>query len=130
MPAAPRCSAVSPAAICGRAARRIALPPCASSATPTSWAPTVRAAASSDAEGLAEARRSLWPAGRAGARFVVVTGGEPLLQLDVELVDALQDRRFVVAVETNGTISPPRGIDWVCVSPKAGADLSSAAATS
>lgn len=76
-----------------------------------------------DAAGLAEAAASLWPAGDAGARFIVLTGGEPLLQVDVELVDALQDRHFFVAVETNGTIAPPRNLDWVCVSPKAGAEL-------
>jgi 7-carboxy-7-deazaguanine synthase len=76
-----------------------------------------------DAAGLAEAAASLWPASDAGARFIVLTGGEPLLQADVELVDALQDRHFFVAVETNGTIVPPRNLDWVCVSPKAGAEL-------
>ena len=76
-----------------------------------------------DAAGLAEAAVSLWPAGDPGARFIVLTGGEPLLQVDVELVQALQDRRFYVAVETNGTIPPPRNVDWVCVSPKAGAPL-------
>lgn len=58
-----------------------------------------------------------------GERYVVCTGGEPLLQLDRALIDALHARRFVVAVETNGTIEAPPGIDWLCVSPKAGADL-------
>lgn len=58
-----------------------------------------------------------------GLRLVVATGGEPLLQLDVALVDALHARGFKVAVETNGTIMAPPGLDWVCVSPKAGADL-------
>src|SRR5687768_9328979 len=76
-----------------------------------------------DATGLADAAAALWPAGDPGARFIVLTGGEPLLQVDIELVDALQDRRFYVAVETNGTIPPPRNLDWVCVSPKAGAPL-------
>jgi len=56
-------------------------------------------------------------------RFVVCTGGEPLLQLDAPLVDALHQRGFQVAIETNGTRLPPRGIDWICVSPKARADL-------
>lgn len=56
-------------------------------------------------------------------RFVVCTGGEPLLQLDVPLVDALHDAGFEVAVETNGTQPAPAGLDWICVSPKAGADL-------
>jgi 7-carboxy-7-deazaguanine synthase (Cx14CxxC type) len=59
----------------------------------------------------------------AGERYVVCTGGEPLLQLDAALVDALHARGFTVAVETNGTIEPPPGIDWLCVSPKAGAEL-------
>jgi 7-carboxy-7-deazaguanine synthase len=62
------------------------------------------------------------PAGGDG-RFVVCTGGEPLLQLDERLVDALHGRRFEVAVETNGTLPAPAGLDWVCVSPKAGTDL-------
>src|SRR5579862_3746637 len=61
--------------------------------------------------------------GPAGARFVVCTGGEPLLQLDESLIDALHGLGFVVAVETNGTVAPPRGIDWTCVSPKADAPL-------
>lgn len=56
-------------------------------------------------------------------RFVVCTGGEPLLQLDVRLIDALHARGFEIAVETNGTIAAPAGIDWVCVSPKAGSEL-------
>jgi 7-carboxy-7-deazaguanine synthase (Cx14CxxC type) len=56
-------------------------------------------------------------------RYVVLTGGEPLLQVDAALVDALHARHFSIGIETNGTIEPPEGIDWVCVSPKAGADL-------
>jgi 7-carboxy-7-deazaguanine synthase len=56
-------------------------------------------------------------------RFVVCTGGEPLLQLDVPLVDALHNAGFEVAVETNGTLPAPAGLDWICVSPKAGADV-------
>jgi 7-carboxy-7-deazaguanine synthase (Cx14CxxC type) len=56
-------------------------------------------------------------------KFVVCTGGEPLLQLDKELVAEFHSRGFKVAVETNGTQNPPAGIDWICVSPKAGADL-------
>lgn len=55
--------------------------------------------------------------------MVVCTGGEPLLQLDDQAVAALKERGFYVAVETNGTIQPPPGIDWLCVSPKAGAEL-------
>jgi 7-carboxy-7-deazaguanine synthase len=58
-----------------------------------------------------------------GPRYVVCTGGEPLLQLDGELVAALHDEGFEIAIETNGTMEPPPGIDWVCVSPKAGAPL-------
>lgn len=56
-------------------------------------------------------------------RFVVCTGGEPLLQLDKPLIDALHERGFEIAVETNGTITPPEDIDWLCVSPKSGSDL-------
>lgn len=58
-----------------------------------------------------------------GPKFVVCTGGEPLLQLDAPLIDALHARGFEIAVETNGTIEAPKGIDWVCVSPKAGTRL-------
>ena len=75
-----------------------------------------------DAAALAEAVAACWPGG--GRPFVVCTGGEPLLQLDAGLVAALKARGFTVAVETNGTVAPaPPGIDWVCVSPKAGAPL-------
>ena len=56
-------------------------------------------------------------------RYVVLTGGEPMLQLDGALVDALHAQGFAIGVETNGTIEPPEGLDWICVSPKAGADL-------
>jgi 7-carboxy-7-deazaguanine synthase len=56
-------------------------------------------------------------------RYVVLTGGEPMLQVDSPLVDALHARGFAIGVETNGTILPPKGLDWICVSPKAGADL-------
>jgi 7-carboxy-7-deazaguanine synthase (Cx14CxxC type) len=58
---------------------------------------------------------------RAGKKYVVCTGGEPLLQLDEELIDALHERGFEVAVETNGTRAAPASLDWICVSPKAGA---------
>jgi 7-carboxy-7-deazaguanine synthase (Cx14CxxC type) len=74
------------------------------------------------AETLAERIASHWPPG-APARFVVCTGGEPLLQLDPPLIAALHERGFEIAIETNGTIPPPPGLDWVCVSPKAGAGL-------
>jgi 7-carboxy-7-deazaguanine synthase len=56
-------------------------------------------------------------------RFAVLTGGEPLLQVDGELLDTLHARGFAIAVETNGTIDPPAGLDWICVSPKAGTEL-------
>ena len=75
-----------------------------------------------DAEMLADAVADLWPAGETD-RFVVCTGGEPLLQLDMPLVAALHERDFEIAIETNGTITPPADIDWICVSPKAGAPL-------
>jgi len=68
---------------------------------------------------LADAVASRWPVAAGGQRFVVCTGGEPLLQLDEAAIDALHARGFEVAVETNGTQPVPRGLDWVCVSPKA-----------
>jgi len=74
-------------------------------------------------DALARAVVSRWPwTNMRGARpLVVCTGGEPLLQLDAPLVAALHDAGFEVAIETNGTKQPPAGIDWICVSPKAGA---------
>jgi len=66
--------------------------------------------------------QSLWR-GDTADRFVVCTGGEPLLQLDAPLVDALHDGGFEIAIETNGTLLPPAGIDWICMSPKADAEL-------
>ncbi|MBN4667428.1 7-carboxy-7-deazaguanine synthase [Pandoraea nosoerga] len=66
---------------------------------------------------------ALWPADDRANRFVVCTGGEPLLQLDTPLIDALHAEGFRIAVETNGTQAVPDGIDWVCVSPKADAPL-------
>ncbi|MFZ5547946.1 MAG: 7-carboxy-7-deazaguanine synthase [Pseudomonadota bacterium] len=76
------------------------------------------------AEALAAAVAGCWPAAAAGGRpLVVCTGGEPLLQLDEALVDALHARGFEIAVETNGTQPAPRGLDWICVSPKADAPL-------
>jgi 7-carboxy-7-deazaguanine synthase len=73
------------------------------------------------AAALADAVASRWPGG--GRPYVVCTGGEPLLQLDAAAVDALHERGFEVAVETNGTQPAPPGLDWICVSPKAGAPL-------
>ena len=76
-----------------------------------------------DAAALAEAIDNAWPDAGSEHRMVVCTGGEPLLQLDSEVVDALHARGFYVAVETNGTQPAPAGIDWTCVSPKIGAPL-------
>jgi 7-carboxy-7-deazaguanine synthase (Cx14CxxC type) len=73
------------------------------------------------AEALASAAAKLWPGG--GAAYVVCTGGEPLLQMDAPLIDALHAQGFEIALETNGTIAAPPGIDWICVSPKADAEL-------
>jgi 7-carboxy-7-deazaguanine synthase len=75
-----------------------------------------------NAQDLALAVAAFWPEGQAH-RFVVLTGGEPLLQVDAALVEALHDQAFSIAVETNGTVLPPEGIDWLCVSPKAGSAL-------
>ena len=72
---------------------------------------------------LAAAVAETWPTANAEARFVVCTGGEPLLQMDEFLIDALHAHDFEIAVETNGTIAAPPGLDWICVSPKAGAEL-------
>ena len=72
-----------------------------------------------DAGALADAVLARWPGGEA-RRYVVFTGGEPLLQLDAALVEAMHGRGFEIAVETNGTLAAPPGIDWICVSPKAG----------
>lgn len=72
---------------------------------------------------LAKRIASLWPTEDHAHRLVVLTGGEPLLQVDASLVEALHDHGFRIAVETNGTVTAPDGIDWVCVSPKAGAPL-------
>lgn len=74
------------------------------------------------ASDLAAAVSAVWPVGQ-GSRWVVCTGGEPLLQLDNELVDALHAADFKIAVESNGTVIAPDGIDWLCISPKAGAKI-------
>jgi 7-carboxy-7-deazaguanine synthase (Cx14CxxC type) len=75
------------------------------------------------AQQLAALIAAQWPAQAVGRRFVVCTGGEPLLQLDAALIDALHQHSFEIAVETNGTIAAPPGIDWLCVSPKSSAPL-------
>ena len=72
---------------------------------------------------LADHILSKWPKGTNTEPFVVCTGGEPILQLDSELVKALHHNKFEIAIETNGTIKPPQGIDWICVSPKAESDV-------
>ncbi len=74
---------------------------------------------------LADAIEAAWRSTSAGPqqRYVVFTGGEPLLQLDDELIAALHQKGFAVAIETNGTMKVPKEVDWVCVSPKAGSDL-------
>jgi len=74
---------------------------------------------------LAGAIEAAWRSTAAGPqkRYVVFTGGEPLLQLDETLIAALHQKQFEVAIETNGTIKVPKGVDWVCVSPKAGSEL-------
>ena len=71
-----------------------------------------------DADRLAARVEELWAGGE--RRLVVITGGEPMLQLDPPLIEALHARRFEIAVETNGTLAAPDGLDWICVSPKAG----------
>jgi 7-carboxy-7-deazaguanine synthase (Cx14CxxC type) len=76
-----------------------------------------------DAAALADVIDSLWPSREAPNRYVVFTGGEPLLQLDAALIDAMHARGFEIAIETNGTIAVPDGVDWICVSPKFGAEL-------
>ena len=75
------------------------------------------------APALAAAIERLWPAGKTARRFAVLTGGEPALQVDAPFLDALHACGFFVAIETNGTLELPAGIDWVCVSPKANAAL-------
>ncbi|MCI0468152.1 MAG: 7-carboxy-7-deazaguanine synthase [Beijerinckiaceae bacterium] len=75
-----------------------------------------------DPNSLAEVIEKAWKGGGEN-RFVVFTGGEPLLQLDTALISAVHARGFEAGVETNGTLSPPQGLDWICVSPKANAPL-------
>ncbi|MDX1942197.1 MAG: 7-carboxy-7-deazaguanine synthase [Saprospiraceae bacterium] len=76
------------------------------------------------AEALADKVASLWKPGlHQGKPYVVCTGGEPLLQLDESLIEAFHKKGFEVAVETNGTIEAPQGLDWICVSPKAGTEI-------
>jgi 7-carboxy-7-deazaguanine synthase len=74
-----------------------------------------------NAESLADAAKSKWPGG--AAPYIVCTGGEPLLQLDAPVIDALHARGFEIAIESNGTLLAPPGIDWICISPKANAEF-------
>jgi 7-carboxy-7-deazaguanine synthase (Cx14CxxC type) len=76
-----------------------------------------------NAQELAGRIDSLWPQERPVNKYVVFTGGEPLLQLDAALIDAMHARGFTIAIETNGTLPVPPGVDWVCVSPKMGSQL-------
>jgi len=76
-----------------------------------------------DGEALAAVIDSLWPASYTQSKFVVFTGGEPLLQLDEALIASMHARGFEIAIETNGTIAVPPGVDWICVSPKVGSEL-------
>ena len=76
-----------------------------------------------DAEGLARAAAGYWPKDAVAQPYVVCTGGEPLLQLDEALIAALHAQGFEIGIETNGTLPAPHGIEWICVSPKAKADL-------
>ena len=75
------------------------------------------------AEDLADQISAQWPLGDQAHRLTVLTGGEPLLQVDAALTQALHARGFMIAVETNGTVAAPPGLDWICVSPKAQADV-------
>ena len=74
-------------------------------------------------EALAAAIDALWPATYPASKYVVFTGGEPLLQLDTALIDAMHAVGFTIAIETNGTLPVPAGVDWICVSPKMGSEL-------
>jgi len=76
-----------------------------------------------NADELARACRAVWKGNSGTPPFVVLTGGEPMLQVDETLIEALHAASFEIAIETNGTLPVPRSIDWICVSPKAGAKL-------
>lgn len=76
-----------------------------------------------DSSSLAQTVNALWPTSYTASKFVVFTGGEPLLQLDDALIKSMHGCGFEVAIETNGTLPVPQGVDWICVSPKVGAEL-------
>jgi len=75
------------------------------------------------ADRLAQAIAECWPQNQGGQKFTVLTGGEPMLQVDSAIIDALHVQGFEIAIETNGTLVVPSTIDWICVSPKAGSKL-------
>jgi 7-carboxy-7-deazaguanine synthase len=114
MPAARPCSVASPGVICGPDVKKIERAPYADSATPILSERTGPGGGSSPRQTPDRIREH---------PLVVCTGGEPLLQLGESLIEAFHGYGFTVAIETNGTRLPPRGVDWVCVSPKAGAKL-------
>jgi 7-carboxy-7-deazaguanine synthase len=76
-----------------------------------------------DSEYLAQTINDLWPTAYTASKYVVFTGGEPLLQLDEALIASMHARGFEIAIETNGTLPVPEGVDWICVSPKMGSQL-------
>ncbi|CAN5906167.1 7-carboxy-7-deazaguanine synthase [soil metagenome] len=76
-----------------------------------------------NADAVAIAINNLWPASYPASKYVVFTGGEPLLQLDSNLISAMHQAGFEIAIETNGTLAVPEGVDWICVSPKMGSSL-------
>lgn len=76
-----------------------------------------------DSASLAMTINDLWPSTYAASKYVVFTGGEPLLQLDAALIQSMHECGFEIAIETNGTLPVPAGIDWICVSPKMGSEL-------
>ena len=123
MPGHRRFSVVSPAATFGAAVRRTVRLPCAVSAIPISSALTARAVAASGHRLSWFVRCNRFCRLMLPRPLVVCTGGEPLLQLDAPLLEAMHHAGFRVAIETNGTQLALPGIDWICVSPKAGAPL-------
>ena len=82
-----------------------------------------RGAKFADSDALAHVIDSLWPPTYPARKYVVFTGGEPLLQLDTALIDSMHRAGFEIAIETNGSLPAPNGLDWICVSPKMGARL-------
>jgi organic radical activating enzyme len=123
----PLFSAASLDVICGAVVMRIAPVQFANSATPILWEVMVLAVENlTTHKTLRSAIEQSWKSTSAGPqqRYVVFTGGEPLLQLDEALISALHQKGFEVAIETSGTrFKVPKGVDWVCVSPKAGSEL-------